>query len=62
MQQQWQLAAVCTVPATVSTTGGIPHTLHDVLKQLDLTRVAVCDHRDTCNIFRKLSGDSTLQQ
>jgi len=48
--QQWQLSAVCTIPATVSATDVIPHTLHDVLKQLDLTRFAVCDHREICNI------------
>jgi hypothetical protein len=55
---QWQLAA----SAIVSATGGIPHTLHDVLKQLNLTTLAVCDHREKCNIFRKLLRGSTLQQ
>jgi len=31
VKQQWQEEAVYTVPVTVSTTGVIPHTLHDVL-------------------------------
>jgi hypothetical protein len=29
-KQQWQVEAVYTLPVTISTTGAIPYTLHDV--------------------------------
>jgi hypothetical protein len=34
--KQWLLEATYTLPVTISATGDIPHTLHDVLKLLDL--------------------------
>jgi len=43
VQQQWQLAAVCTVPYNtchcICNRCHIPHTLHDVLKRLDLNQI-----------------------
>jgi hypothetical protein len=35
-KHQGQAEEVCTLPVTVSATGVISHTLHDVFKQLDL--------------------------
>jgi hypothetical protein len=32
VKQQWQVEAVYTLPVTISTTGVIPHTLHNVLQ------------------------------
>jgi hypothetical protein len=36
VKQQWQVEVVYTLPVTISATGVIPHTLHNVIEQLDL--------------------------
>ena len=55
VKQQWQVEMVYTLPVTISATGVIPHTLHDVIKQLDLlyllyVPIQRCVILNACNI------------